>query len=111
MKKSGHRGGSATKPKAPLSVSNEDTSYIIFGDEKSEKKVKRQNEGNSGAKDGTKNGQTAGEDAPKKPDTKKLIGGPSWTGKLPVNLLSEHCQKQKWIKPEYTMVRASPQYS
>lgn len=110
MKKSGHRGGSA-KPKAPLSVSNEDTSYIIFGDEKSDKKVKRPNEGNSGPKDGTKNGQTAGEDAPQKPDTKKLIGGPSWTGKLPVNLLSEHCQKQKWVKPEYTMVPTLPSQS
>ena len=111
MKKSGHSGRGATKPKAPLSVSNEDTSYIIFGDEKSEKKVKRPNEGNSGAKDATKNGQMAGEDAPKKPDTKKLIGGSSWTGKLPVNLLSEHCQKQKWIKPEYTMVPALPPYN
>jgi ATP-dependent RNA helicase DHX57 len=23
---------------------------------------------------------------------------------LPVNLLSEHCQKQRWEKPEYTIV-------
>ena len=44
------------------------------------------------------------QDAPKKPDTKTLIGGASWTGKLPVNLFNEHCQKQKWEKPEYTMV-------
>jgi ATP-dependent RNA helicase DHX57 len=44
-------------------------------------------------------------EAPKRPDVKKLIGGASWTGKLPVNMLSEHCQKQKWDKPEYTMVR------
>ena len=40
----------------------------------------------------------------KRPDTRTLIGGASWTGKLPVTLLSEHCQKQKWEKPEYTMV-------
>lgn len=46
--------------------------------------------------------QTEGE--AKKPTAKQLIGGASWTGKLPVNLLSEHCQKQKWEKPEYTMV-------
>lgn len=46
--------------------------------------------------------QTEGE--AKKPTVKQLIGGASWTGKLPVNLLSEHCQKQKWEKPEYTMV-------
>lgn len=41
---------------------------------------------------------------PKKPSVKEVIGGASWTGKLPVNMLSEHCQKQKWEKPEYTMV-------
>jgi hypothetical protein len=46
----------------------------------------------------------AGETLAKRPDTRTLIGGASWTGKLPVNLLSEHCQKQKWEKPEYTMV-------
>ena len=109
MKKSGHRGGSSIKPKASPSVPKEDdTSYIIFADEKPEKKVKRLNEGNSVAKNGTTDGQTAGEDAPKKTDTKKLIGGASWTGKLPVNMLSEHCQKQKWVKPEYTMVRTLP---
>lgn len=44
-------------------------------------------------------------DAPKKPSTRELVGGSSWTGKLPVNMLSEHCQKVKWERPEYTMVR------
>ncbi|KKK25471.1 hypothetical protein ARAM_006006 [Aspergillus rambellii] len=39
----------------------------------------------------------------KKPTVKQVIGGASWTGKLPVNLMSEHCQKQKWERPEYTM--------
>lgn len=38
---------------------------------------------------------------PPKPTVKQLIGGSSWTGKLPVNLLSEHCQKQKWDRPDY----------
>ncbi|CAM1508409.1 Fc.00g052570.m01.CDS01 [Cosmosporella sp. VM-42] len=38
---------------------------------------------------------------PPKPTVKQLIGGSSWTGKLPVNLLSEHCQKQRWDKPVY----------
>jgi ATP-dependent RNA helicase DHX57 len=54
---------------------------------------------------GQKTSENAATDAPKKPDTRTLIGGASWTGKLPVNLLSEHCQKQKWDKPEYTMTR------
>ena len=108
MTRSGQRGGSSTKPKVSLTVSNEDTSYIVFGNEKPEKKVKRLTEGSSVSKNGAKDGHMAGEDAPKKPDTRVLIGGASWTGKLPVNMLSEHCQKQKWVKPEYTMVQTSP---
>ena len=36
-------------------------------------------------------------------DVKKVIGGASWTGKLPVNLLSEHCQRSGWNKPDYHM--------
>ncbi|CAH0053373.1 unnamed protein product [Clonostachys solani] len=39
--------------------------------------------------------------APPKPTVKQIIGGSSWTGKLPVNLLSEYCQKQKWDRPDY----------
>lgn len=38
---------------------------------------------------------------PPKPTVKQIIGGQSWTGKLPVNLLSEHCQKMKWQRPDY----------
>jgi ATP-dependent RNA helicase DHX57 len=38
-----------------------------------------------------------------RPDVRKVIGGASWTGKLPVNLLSELCQREKWNKPEYSM--------
>ncbi|SZF05150.1 unnamed protein product [Blumeria hordei] len=50
-------------------------------------------------------------EAPKRPDVKKLIGGASWTGKLPVNMLSEHCQKQNWEKPEYTICKTSEGFS
>lgn len=67
-----------------------------------------------GPKPGTKQAKAAAEKAtqekkpapeePKKPSVKEVIGGASWTGKLPVNMLSEHCQKQKWEKPEYSMV-------
>ncbi|OXV11193.1 hypothetical protein Egran_01043, partial [Elaphomyces granulatus] len=49
-------------------------------------------------------------EAQRKPSTKELIGGLSWTGKLPVNMLSEHCQKQKWEKPEYTMAKTPDGY-
>ena len=53
-----------------------------------------------------KDAPDAGEaaDQPKKPSVRSVIGGASWTGKLPVNLLSEHCQREKWEKPEYTTV-------
>lgn len=58
-----------------------------------------------------KGGPSAAEDGPPeppKPTAKQIIGGQSWTGKLPVNLLSEHCQKMKWERPDYHQVRATP---
>lgn len=74
-----------------------DVSFIVFSNDVQEASGKK-----AGPKQ-TSHREDAG-DASKKPDIKKLIGGASWTGKLPVNILSEHCQKQKWEKPEYTMV-------
>jgi hypothetical protein len=74
---------------------------------------KKKAAGPGGPKPGTKQAKAAAEKAaekkpvveePKKPTVKEVIGGASWTGKLPVNMLSEHCQKQKWEKPEYSMV-------
>lgn len=57
------------------------------------------------AEENAKKAQSAtSTEEPKKPSVKQVIGGASWTGKLPVNMLAEHCQKQKWEKPEYTMV-------
>lgn len=64
-------------------------------------------DGNGGGKG--KKGPKAADDAPAealppvapKPTVKQIIGGSSWTGKLPVNLLSEYCQKQKWDRPVY----------
>ncbi|TGZ80544.1 hypothetical protein EX30DRAFT_349379 [Ascodesmis nigricans] len=32
---------------------------------------------------------------------KELVAGKSWTGKLPLNLLNEHCQKSGWGIPDY----------
>jgi ATP-dependent RNA helicase DHX57 len=48
---------------------------------------------------------------PPKPTVKQIIGGTSWTGKLPVNLLSEHCQKQHWGKPEYNTIKTHEGFS
>ena len=75
---------------------------------------KKKGDGKGGPKPGTKQAKAVAEKAvevkkqapeePKKPSVKEVIGGASWTGKLPVNMLAEHCQKQKWEKPEYSMV-------
>jgi ATP-dependent RNA helicase DHX57 len=48
--------------------------------------------------------KTPGEAEPKRMSVQQLIGGPSWTGKLPQTLLYEHCVKAGWNKPEYTTV-------
>lgn len=106
MPKGGGRGGSSKKPSAPP-IPNEEESNFVFGDPNSKKKHNNGSGGLDSASNGAANTQGEASDAPKKPDTRKLIGGASWTGKLPVNMLSEHCQKQKWVKPEYTTVTIS----
>jgi len=103
MPKGGGRSGNSKK-NIISSSSNEVESNVIFGDAKTlAKNAKKTESGDGLAKNGKTNGEASAQDAPKKPDTRTLIGGASWTGKLPVNMLSEHCQKQKWAKPEYTM--------
>ena len=104
MNKASSRNAKSKKPAAPV-VSAEDDSYIVFGDGKPKKNNKAPEPESSTGKNGTGTAEATGETAVNKPDTRKLIGGASWTGKLPVNMLSEHCQKQKWAKPEYTVVR------
>lgn len=49
--------------------------------------------------------------APPKPTVKQIIGGSSWTGKLPVNLFNELCQKQKWNQPVYDMKKTPEGFS
>ena len=103
MPKKAPKAGAPGASKKALALSNdEDGSYIVFGNGPSDTKKKK------GATDSssqsTSDAVPPADDTPRKPDTRQLIGGASWTGKLPVNMLSEHCQKQKWGKPEYTMV-------
>ena len=105
MPKNAHppRGKPAKKTVPP----EEDTSYIVFGDGKSKKKKSESSTASAAPVDGKGKGKApAGqaEEGPKKPDTRTLIAGASWTGKLPVNLFSEHCQKQQWSKPDYRIV-------
>ncbi|SPQ22030.1 1b0927df-ff66-4723-a9ed-f3c5885e749d [Thermothielavioides terrestris] len=56
-------------------------------------------------------GAAAAPDGQPRPTVRQLIGGASWTGKLPVNLLSEHCQKQRWEKPDYTTIKTKDGFS
>ena len=102
--KRGGNGGSKKTATPQTQTQSTEDSYIVFSNAKDEAKNKKASSKASASKDGVAENLAIGEDVPKKPDTRKLIGGASWTGKLPVNLLSEHCQKQKWEKPEYTMV-------
>ncbi|KAH0397331.1 hypothetical protein KCU89_g8387, partial [Aureobasidium melanogenum] len=109
---------SGKKNAATAATANgEDTSFIVFSNGKDSKKSKKNDStppaAGSSSTAAKGKGKNAGPeldmagDPVKKPDTRTLIGGQSWTGKLPVNMLSEHCQKQKWEKPEYTMHRSS----
>ncbi|CAK3856244.1 related to DEAD DEAH box helicase [Lecanosticta acicola] len=108
------QGSKATgkKPSASASTLNdEDTSFIQFGDDKKSKKAKQpalddaQKNGGKGKEAASASGSSVPAEAEKKPDPRTLIGGASWTGKLPQTLFNEHCQKQKWDKPEYTIHR------
>lgn len=112
MPKGGCRGGSSKKPTVP-SKTIEDDSNVVFGDAKTlgkkAKNIATTKEGTATKDAGDT--EASGPDAPKKSNTRTLIGGASWTGKLPVNMLSEHCQKQKWAKPEYTMSKGPEGFS
>ncbi|KAF1949826.1 P-loop containing nucleoside triphosphate hydrolase protein [Byssothecium circinans] len=106
------RAGPAKKSVPP----EDDTSFIVFGDGKSKKK-KGGNANTTQPPNQTDGGKGKGkvpatqpEDGPKKPDTRTLIGGASWTGKLPVNILNEYFQKQQWNKPDYRMHRDGDTY-
>ncbi|KAK4458217.1 putative ATP-dependent RNA helicase ucp12 [Cladorrhinum samala] len=76
--------------------------FIVFtNSDKDPKKRGGSNNRGGGGGDPSNSGVPELLDGPPKPTVKQIIGGASWTGKLPVNLLSEHCQKQKWDRPEY----------
>jgi hypothetical protein len=105
----GTRGGAKSTSKQtqpPLEININD--FVSAGDSNDgrpkSKSSRRNDSKQQGSKDDIPNG-TAGQ--PKKPTARSLVGGASWTGKLPMSILSEHCQKQRWEKPEYTMVLCS----
>ncbi|KAI1101951.1 P-loop containing nucleoside triphosphate hydrolase protein [Jackrogersella minutella] len=85
--------------------------FIVFTnstkDTKSNRKGGQADSSSAGGKQTAADNAAAEASGPPKPTVKQLIGGASWTGKLPVNLLSEHCQRQKWDKPDYQPIRNS----
>ena len=83
--------GHGAKPAAKGLGKPSDSDHIVFTNNPNGGKVKNDQE----------------QQGPPRPDTRKIIGGASWTGKLPVNLLSEHCQREKWNKPDYSMRRVA----
>ncbi|KAI2615956.1 P-loop containing nucleoside triphosphate hydrolase protein [Hypoxylon sp. NC1633] len=108
-KPSSSKAGKNTTP----SQQNDD--FIVFTNSTKESKPnKKTGQGSSSNTGGTKPGSAdapAEASGPPKPTVKQIIGGASWTGKLPVNLLSEHCQRQKWGKPDYQPIKNSEGFS
>lgn len=88
--------GTKSASKSKQSEVPAEGAHIVFEDDNTKKKNKK----SSKPKDAT---AAAPEPGPPKPTVKQLIGGSSWTGKVPVQLFSEHCQRQKWDKPDYSM--------
>jgi ATP-dependent RNA helicase DHX57 len=86
------RKGHGKGPSAKTSAAPAGGDNIVFTNAKGDVPVR-----------GPKPQKTNDEPAAPKIDVKKVIGGASWTGKLPVNLLSEHCQREKWNRPDYSM--------
>ncbi|KAI9671488.1 MAG: hypothetical protein M1817_003539 [Caeruleum heppii] len=114
MPKKGHSsrggGGVSKKPTLVAANANPDESFIVFTNDKGpSKSLDCKPKASLSGESTTKAGSS--EEAPKRPDSRTLIGGASWTGKLPMNLLAEHCQKQKWEKPEYTMSKTPDGFS
>ena len=102
MVKKGGKPGTGGGKKPPQPASGADDSFIVFSNSENDPKTRKPNAGSS-SNTGSLSGPALAGEAPRL-DVKSIIGGASWTGKLPVNILSEHCRKQKWEQPEYTRV-------
>ncbi len=109
VKKGKEKSGGGSNPasssgkKAPA-----EDDFIVFTNSTKEKDSKAKKSGGPSASAASTPTPAGAPEGPPKPTIKQIIGGASWTGKLPVNLLSEHCQKQKWDKPEYDTVSLYP---
>jgi len=102
MVKKGGRSGTGGGNKQAQTANGAEDSFIVFSNSAKDSESRKPAAGTSSVHGGLNGSALAGEAS--RPDVKKIIGGSSWTGKLPVNILSEHCRKQKWEQPEYTRV-------
>lgn len=104
------RQGAKGKKPAAANTTDEDSSFIVFSNSDKPPKKAKPAAATDTSKTSTKpkasaSGAPEAPEPEKKPDTRTIIGGPSWTGKLPQTLMNEHAQKQRWEKPEYTIHR------
>ncbi|KAI1432641.1 P-loop containing nucleoside triphosphate hydrolase protein [Xylaria sp. CBS 124048] len=102
---------SANSSKKPAKSTNkppQEDDFIVFTNSTTDSKARRGGQGSSKGKSAENEQIPTG---PPKPTVKQIIGGSSWTGKLPVNLLSEHCQRQKWDRPDYQPIKGSQGFS
>jgi ATP-dependent RNA helicase DHX57 len=124
MAKKGKNTNSAPAPTpspAPAKANKKDAKtkapsegdFIVFTNSDKDPKGRRGGGGGPSNTTTTPNNANPSEtpDGPPRPTARQLIGGASWTGKLPVNLLSEHCQKQKWERPDYNTIKTKEGFS
>jgi ATP-dependent RNA helicase DHX57 len=95
-------GSSKKSAKSSSSKPPQEDDFIVFTNSTKDPKPKKS--GGQGPSKGKGVDNEEMPTGPPKPTVKQIIGGSSWTGKLPVNLLSEHCQRQKWDRPDYQPV-------
>ncbi|KXX76518.1 putative ATP-dependent RNA helicase ucp12 [Madurella mycetomatis] len=101
-------GKSSNKKDAKKTPAQDD--FIVFTNSDKDPKGRRGGGGGGGGPSNSGN-PTDTPDGPPRPTVRQIIGGASWTGKLPVNLLSEHCQRQKWEKPDYNTIKTKEGFS
>ncbi|KAK0639019.1 P-loop containing nucleoside triphosphate hydrolase protein [Cercophora newfieldiana] len=85
--------------------------FIVFTNSDKDTRNRRGGASGSGSRSGGPSNATEEPAGPPKPTVKQIIGGASWTGKLPVNLLSEHCQKMKWDRPDFNTIKTPDGFS
>lgn len=74
MPKNGNRGANTKKPNVPFTSNNDEIdSNVVFGDAKTTRNVKKASTAEDSARKGGDIAPASSEDAPKKPDTRKLV--------------------------------------